>query len=133
MFRSLPAAQLAAMIIGLSFLAQPSALKAEEVLGQGSFTGKSGHVTSGGVAVVKEGAGHRVVLRSNFNFDGAPDPKVGLGRNGSYDPAAKLSHLKSNSGEQTYEIPASIDPARYNQVYIWCEKYSVPLGVATLQ
>ena len=47
--------------------------------------------------------------------------------------ATQFSVLKSNSGEQIYDIPAALDPADYNEVWVWCEQYSVPLGVATLQ
>ncbi|MGI9409804.1 MAG: DM13 domain-containing protein, partial [Hyphomicrobiaceae bacterium] len=36
-------------------------------------------------------------------------------------------------GEQTYEIPARLDPAKFSQVWIWCEKFSVPLAVAEIK
>ncbi|WP_432612907.1 DM13 domain-containing protein, partial [Litoreibacter halocynthiae] len=35
-------------------------------------------------------------------------------------------------GASTYKIPAGIDPDDYNEVWIWCEKFNVPLGVAKL-
>lgn len=66
-------------------------------------------------------------------FDGAPDPKVGFGRDGAYDKTSQLAPLGAKKGHQTYQLPASVDPAKYNEVYIWCEQYSVPLGVAKLQ
>ncbi len=116
-----------------AMLAAPVAASAQEqVLASGAFSGKSGHAASGGVRIVKTGTGVSVVLDSDFKFDGAPDPKLGFGKNG-YVKATQFSALKSNSGEQTYDIPAAIDPADYTEVWVWCEKYSVPLGVATVE
>ena len=105
---------------------------ADETLASGSFTGASGHVTSGGVTVQKTADGVVVVLGEDFSFDGAPDPKLGFGKDG-YDKSSQFSHLNANSGKQVYKIPASIDPAQYNEVWVWCERYAVPLGVARLQ
>jgi hypothetical protein len=106
---------------------------AEDVLASGTFAGASGHKTSGGVAVVRTDAGAMVVLQEDFSLDGAPDPKVGFGRDGAYDKSSQLAPLGANKGHQTYQLPASVDPAKYNEVYIWCERFSVPLGVAKLQ
>ena len=72
-----------------------------------------------------------VSLASDFFFDGAPDPKVALGNDG-YDPGTVLSPLKTNTGAQSYEIPATLDVANYNEIWIWCERFNVPLGVARL-
>ncbi len=105
---------------------------ASHALATGTFVGASGHATSGGVSIVQTDAGKMVVLEDDFSFDGAPDPKVGFGRDGVYDPASQLAPLDANKGRQTYSIPASVDLAKYNEVYIWCEKFNVPLGVAKL-
>lgn len=106
---------------------------AGDVIASGAFAGASGHATSGGVSVVRTDAGAAVVLQQDFSLDGAPDPKVGFGRDGVYDTKAQLAPLGANKGRQTYPVPASVDPEKYNEVYIWCEKFSVPLGVAKLQ
>ncbi|MEM9792879.1 MAG: DM13 domain-containing protein, partial [Pseudomonadota bacterium] len=37
-----------------------------------------------------------------------------------------------NTGRSQYEIPSSIDVSAYNEVWIWCERFNVPLGVAKL-
>lgn len=111
--------------------AQPSF--AEEVISSGQFEGRSRHVTTGGVTIKKTAKGAIVILEKDFVLDGAPDPKVGFGNNGKYDIASQLSVLKSKTGRQEYAIPASVDPSRYNEIYIWCEKFSVPLGVAKLK
>ena len=95
----------------------------------GTFTGKSNHVTTGRVEVVNANGKATINLMDDFTFDGAPDPKVALGKNG-YDPATLMGPLTSNKGASTYEVPASINVDDYNEVWIWCEKFNVPLGVA---
>lgn len=123
---------IAAAVLGAVLTAPVAASAGDEVLASGAFRGKSGHAASGGVSVVKTETGVRVVLGRDFKFDGAPDPKLGFGKNG-YVKASQFSVLKSNDGEQTYDIPAALDPADYNEVWVWCEQYSVPLGVANLE
>ena len=119
--------------LGGAVLALPiAAFAGERTIASGTFEGKSGHATTGGVSVQTTSAGTVVVLEQDFAFDGAPDPKLGFGKNG-YDAAAKFSPLRSNTGKQSYSIPANIDPAAYNEIWVWCEKYAVPLGVATLK
>jgi len=92
----------------------------------GRFSGLSNHVTTGTAEI----AGDTVQLLDDFTFDGAPDPKVALGRDGTYDPATLMGLLKSNNGASSYQIPAGINSDDYNEVWIWCEQFSVPLGVA---
>lgn len=97
----------------------------------GSFTGASGHVTSGGVTIAKNADGTATVtLASNFSLDGAPDPRVGLGKNGKYRKGTDLGALKSKDGGQSYIVPANVNIDDLNEVYIWCRQFSVPLGVA---
>lgn len=105
----------------------------DEVLGQGSFVGKSNHVTSGTASLVKAGAGVQIRFGADFKLDGAPDPWVGFGANGSYVKATQLAKLKSNNGAQTYAVPAAVDVSKYNEIYVWCSRFSVPLGVAKIK
>ena len=103
-----------------------------ETIATGSFVGQSDHETSGSVSIVESDGKYWVKLAEDFSLDGAPDPKVGLGNDG-YDPATKSGQLASLKGASSYEIPARVDVANYNEVYIWCEKFDVPLGVAKLK
>lgn len=98
---------------------------------KGKFSGKSNHITTGSVKILKSADGYVVELGNDFKFDGAPDPKVALGADG-YDKNTLMGLLKSNSGKQSFKIPASVDPSKYNEVWIWCEQYNVPLGIAKL-
>ena len=114
--------------LALSF-AVSSALAGE---GTGVFTGKSGHTASGGVEVVETGSGWEVRLGPDFSFDGAPDPRVGFGEGGRFAAETDFEALRENAGPQVYAVPEGIDPAGYDEVYIWCRQYSVPLGVAKI-
>ncbi|MFC6582647.1 DM13 domain-containing protein [Sulfitobacter aestuariivivens] len=43
-----------------------------------------------------------------------------------------MGKLQSNTGAQSYTVPAGIDPANFNEIYIFCVKFNVPLGVAQI-
>ena len=102
----------------------------DQVVGQGKFVGKSNHVTSGTASLVKVGSGYQIRFGGDFSLDGAPDPWVGFGSNGKYVKATQLAKLKSLKGAQSYAVPVPIDVSKYNEIYVWCSKFSVPLGVA---
>ena len=99
-----------------------------------SSPGASDHITTGGVSIVKTANGGAVViLDSDFSLDGAPDPRVGFGVDGAYKDASDLGELTSKTGVQVYIVPPSVNVDDFNEVYIWCRKFSVPLGVAALK
>jgi len=101
--------------------------------GSGTFTGASGHVTKGGVTVSKNADGTATVtLDAGFFLDGAPDPRVGFGNDGKFADGSDVGPLTSLTGEQVFLVPASIDVDDFNEIYIWCLKFAVPLGVAAL-
>lgn len=109
-------------------LALPVSAEAAE----GSFTGASNHITTGGVELVKADGGYEIHLKDNFEFDGAPDPRIGLGKDGKFVDGTDFEPLKSNTGAQVYKVPASIDAAEFDTIVLWCRKFSVPLGFAPL-
>jgi hypothetical protein len=124
-------------ISGLATAKQTSSTAASErdeaqVVAKGKFEGRSDHVVSGTVTILKAITGFVVRLESDFRLDDAPDPKLGFGKKG-YKPDSQFSVLKSKTGQQTYKIPASIDPLRYDELWVWCEEFNVPLGVARLK
>ena len=75
----------------------------------GKFKGLSNHVTKGRAELVKSGSGGTVELLGDFFFDGAPDPKVALGKDG-YDSKTLMGLLKSNKGASSYKLPKGINP-----------------------
>lgn len=98
----------------------------------GQFTGASDHVTSGGVTVTKDAGGYVLQLGPKFFLDGAPDPKVGFGVNGQYVDGTLIGELQSKTGAQSFRVPDTLNVAGFTEVFIWCEEFSVPLGVASL-
>ncbi|WP_298840862.1 DM13 domain-containing protein [uncultured Roseobacter sp.] len=95
-----------------------------------AFKKKNSYAVSGRAEIAKKGDGYVINLLDDFEFDGAPDPKIALGKNG-YDKNTLMGLLKSNKGASSYEVPAGINPDDYNEVWIWCEQYNVPLAVAS--
>ena len=116
-------------ILVAAVLALPLPVLAEEVVASGEFTGASGHITTGSVHVVRAGEGYVVKLGPDFSLDGAPDPKVGFGRDGVFEEGSLVGALKALEGEQDYQAD-DVEIGEINEVYIWCEEFSVPLGVA---
>ncbi len=115
----------------LAFTFYLSSAQAGQVIKSGEFEGRSDHVTSGGVSILRTNGQTLLVLEEEFFLDGAPDPKIGFGKNG-FQSDSLIAELNSKTGAQVYVIPKSIDIADFNEVYIWCEKFSIPLGVARL-
>ena len=95
---------------------------------KGTFTGRSRHVTTGGATL----NGTTLTLEDDFTLDRAPDPVVGLGKNGQWDPATFMGELAEKRGKQTYSLPANINAADYDTAIIWCRAADVPLGIAPL-
>lgn len=117
------------LVLGLLF---STPALAGDVSASGTFTGASNHVTTGLIEIIETGNGYEIVLGEDFSLDGAPDPKLGFGTDGQYDDSTTFAVLENLTGKQTYTLPAAIDPNAHNEFYIWCEKFSVPLGVAKL-
>jgi hypothetical protein len=111
----------------------PLSVSAGQSNTHGSFTGANDHITTGGVQIVKTADGGAVViLDSDFSLDGAPDPRVGFGSDGEFVAASDLGALQNISGLQIYVVPPTVNVDDFNEVYIWCLKFGVSLGVAKL-
>jgi len=115
----------AATALGTAALIRPTRASAGRT---GLFSGRTGHIASGHGTLTEMG----VALERDFAFDGAPDPRVGLGHGGQFDPATDMGALRRNSGAQLYGLPRGLDAATYSEIYVWCRKFNVPLAVATL-
>ncbi len=103
-----------------------------KVVSKGIFSGRSDHVTTGQVSLEKTATGYQLNFAADFFLDGAPDPIVALGNGDTYLATNKIGALKNKTGGQTYQLPASFTPGQFSQVYVWCEQFSVPLGIADL-
>lgn len=101
--------------------------------GRGTFVGQSGHRVAGTAVVVERPEGLLLVL-PELDAENGPDLQLYLSpeSGGSIDGGVYLEPLKGNQGTQTYELPAGIDLAALSNVVIWCERFSVPFGTASL-
>lgn len=115
----------------LALTAFLSSAQAGEVINSGEFEGRSDHVTSGGVSILRTNGQTLLVLEAEFSLDGAPDPQIGFGKDG-FQSDTLIAELHDKTGAQVYVIPAHINIADINEVYIWCGKFDIPLGVARL-
>lgn len=107
------------------------ALQKAQVLRAGTFKGVSNYRAQGEIQIVKAGGVTKIILPQNFSVSGVPDPKLGFGNNG-YKAGTLFAKLNRNSGTQEYVVPANVDLSKFNEVWIWCERFSVAIAVARL-
>jgi len=109
------------------------------VLSQGDFRGLA-HETKGLAAVYQLPDGKRLLRLSNFETSNGPDVHVYLVAaevakdNATVKQAGfiDLGSLKGNKGDQNYEVPADTDLNKFKSVSIWCARFGVNFGAATL-
>lgn len=104
-----------------------------DVISEGIFNGIDGHNAQGRVIIIKINEKQYLRLNDDFRVTNGPDLFIHFGKEGVYDPLAKVAQLKGNIGGQNYEIPSGINPDDYNEVWIWCRSFSVPFGKAVLK
>ncbi|MDD9910879.1 MAG: DM13 domain-containing protein [Ahrensia sp.] len=121
----------ASAFVGLSLIS--ANLAAAETIAKGTFFGQSNHVTTGIAVIEKDGDKTLLILGDDFSLDGAPAPTIGFSSGGTFDKATEFTKLQKLTGRQIYEMPATIDVSKYDQVTIWCADFSVPLGSADLK
>ena len=108
------------------------------VLYSGSFIDRS-HPTDGIAEVLNDGTAQRFLRFEDFSTDNGPDLNVYLSTappdatdDAFDDDAIDLGNLKGNIGPQNYEIPEGVDLDRYSTVVIWCVRFTVAFGAASL-
>ncbi|MEM7592987.1 MAG: DM13 domain-containing protein [Cyanobacteria bacterium P01_A01_bin.83] len=123
---------LSALAIALSpnLVRADNEMSGAEVLQSSSFTGENGHEVSGGVEIVKQGDILYLVLQDDFEFDGAPDPKLGFSQNDQFVEDSLFSGLNLDRGKQIYRLPAGFDVANYDEITVWCDEFDVSLAEA---
>ena len=108
-------------------------VSAPQEISMGTFVGLAGHDSKGTAKLIRTGGRHYIRFEDDFSVTNGPDLFVYLGKDGQYDPGARLEGLKGNLGSQNYEIPLSITVSDYNEVWVWCRAFSVPFGKAELK
>ena len=109
-----------------------TAVNEVQTISAGNFSGRSDHVTTGQVSLERTANGYQLNFAADFFLDGAPDPVVAFGNGETFAVANKIGALKNRTGAQLYTLPSNFKPGQFSQVYVWCEQFSVPLGVADL-
>ena len=106
-------------------------------LASGMFSSQA-HETTGSAKIVKVNDKNYIQL-SNFKTSNGPDVHLYLvnGSDSSQEAVKKygfldLGVLKGNIGDQNYEIPANTDLNKYKAVSIWCARFAVAFGGASL-
>jgi hypothetical protein len=109
------------------------------VLAQGHFRGLA-HETKGMAAIHQLAEGKRILRLTNFETSNGPEVHVYLVAsevakdNATVKQAGfiDLGSLKGNKGDQNYEVPADADLSKYRSVSIWCARFGVNFGAASL-
>lgn len=116
---------------------QVNEAKAEgRVLEQGTFESYA-HETKGEAKIIDSGS-QRVLRLENFHTSNGPDVRVYLVKGSGSTPEGvkngfvDLGTIKGNIGAQNYTLPAGIDLKEYDAVAIWCKRFGVGFGGATL-
>ncbi|KGM86533.1 Electron transfer DM13 [Roseovarius mucosus DSM 17069] len=104
---------------------------------KGTLSGRQGYTVSGTVKIKKQDGKTVVHLAEDYVFDPSknpPDIKIGFGNHETYAKGSKIhDKLTVKKGAASFEVPASIDVDNYDELYIYCEQFSVILGVAPLK
>jgi hypothetical protein len=106
----------------------------------GSFHSNA-HETKGTATIFRRADGSRILRLASFETSNGPDVRVYLvaAPDVKDDATVKsagfveLGKLKGNKGDQNYDVPASVDLAKYRSVTIWCARFSVNFGTAPLK
>jgi hypothetical protein len=128
-----------APVAGPPAVRSAAAAAVSSALAQGRFHSNA-HETVGTAAVLDLGDGRRVLRLTGFRTSNGPDVRVVLvaAPDVADDATAtragyvELGALKGTRGDQNYEVPASLDLAKYRTVTIWCERFDVNFGSAPL-
>ena len=102
------------------------------VLVSGNFV-KGNHPTSGTVRVIRNANNVNLLVFENFKSDNGPDLYIWLSPSTSGSPYQEIGLLKAVTGNFSYELSPAINFTTNNRVLIWCKRFSVLFGHATLQ
>jgi hypothetical protein len=122
----------------LSTIAPLAANAAPAALSSGSFV-SGAHATSGTATIYKLDDGSRVLRLTNFSTSNGPKVHVILadhaitGNDVEDAKSVDLGDLKGNTGNQNYTIPASVNLDDAKSVAIYCERFKVNFGAASLK
>jgi hypothetical protein len=109
------------------------------ILSSGSFQGLA-HETKGVASIYRLPGGKRILRFTEFETSNGPDVRVYLvaapdaRENETVQRAGfvDLGSMKGNRGSQNYDLPVDADLNKYRSVSIWCRRFGVNFGAASL-
>ena len=122
----------------LATLAPLAATAAPAPVETGTFV-SGAHTTTGTATIYKLDDGSRILRLTNFSTSNGPKVHVILadhtisGNDVENAKSIDLGDLKGNTGNQNYAIPADANLADVKSVAIYCERFHVNFGAATLK
>jgi hypothetical protein len=109
------------------------------VIGSGAFVSGE-HSTTGKALLIRAPDGATTLRLEDLKTSNGPDLRVYLSTaapNASWgafdDDFVELGKLKGNIGSQNYDVPSGVDLTRYGTAVIWCKRFSVPFGAASVR
>ncbi len=106
-------------------------------LRSGSFVGTRQHPTQGIARIVTQNGKRFLVFNQNFKTDSGPALYVLLHKSGkptNYNRQnyVNLGRLKKTKGTQRYAIPDGVNLQDFRSAVVWCKRFNVTFGYATL-
>ena len=93
------------------------------------------HFARGRALIIEVEPGGHILRVEDFSVRNGPDLFVYLSRNpdGWEEDAVNLGDLKATDGAFNYEIPADVDISEFRSAVVWCKRFAVLFGHATLE
>lgn len=99
------------------------------------------HRTTGTAKIIRTADGRHILRFENLDTSNGPDLVVYLS---PAEPdqndwkkyaagAVDLGPLKGNRGNQNYTIPVGVDLSKYRSAVVWCRRFVVGFGAATIR
>lgn len=105
---------------------------ATPVTAVGNFTSANNYTVTGTARIYRQD--NKLILSlENFNSTSGPDLRVYLSKEIQPVNFISLGKLKSLSGNQLYDIPASTDLNVFSNVIIHCQQFNRVFGYTTLK
>ncbi len=106
-----------------------------QLLAEGTFSSYA-HETVGKAEILDSGS-EKFLQLSDFKTSNGPDVHVYLIKGADAQKVTEgnfidLGVIKGNQGTQNYKLPADVNLSDYGSVNIWCKRFSVAFGGATL-
>ncbi|MFD5414988.1 DM13 domain-containing protein [Streptomyces nojiriensis] len=122
--------------------AVPGAQAAPVTVARGTLISHE-HATTGAVELIRLSDGSHTLRLADLDTSNGPDLRVWLADAPVKEGVAgwrvfddgkhvSLGKLKGNKGDQNYPVPADVNVAEFTSVTIWCDRFDVSFGAASL-